>query len=262
MWQDYRASYRAALRDDAFVAWRDIGAQQKARNILRVSRGIPVESVLEIGCGTGAVLRALQSLRFARKYAASDLSFEAIRFARKSCSEFLNGALVGQAASLPFESQSFSVAVLSHVIEHLEDPLAAVREASRVAEFVVIEVPTEQVFSNQFRTQILGKPYASSAGAGHLQFWSPGSIEDFLKNICGMHILARHRDLLSRRSEFYGKTGLQLAKPVMKDVLKTILPGILYSRLLTTHATFLCRRRDTGHNSGFDTAAAAQREAS
>jgi SAM-dependent methyltransferase len=262
MWQDYKASYRAALRDDAFVAWRDIGAQQKARNILRVCQGLPVKSVLEIGCGTGAVLRELQSLRFARHYAACDLSLEALCLTRKSCGEFLGGAFVAQAGSLPFDDQIFSIAVLSHVVEHLEDPLAAVREASRVAQFVVIEVPTEQVFSNQIRTQILGKPYASAAGAGHVQFWSPCSIEAFLKNVCGMHILARHRDLLSRRSEFYGKTGLQLAKPVMKDVLKTILPGILYSRLLTTHATFLCRRRDTGHNSGFDIATAAQREAS
>lgn len=262
MWQDYKASYKAALQDDAFVAWRDLGAQQKARNILLVCRGVPVESVLEIGCGTGAVLRELQSLRFARKYAASDLSLEAIRFARKSCTGFLSSALVGQAGSLPFGNQSFSVAVLSHVIEHLEDPLAAVREASRVAKFVVVEVPTEQVFSNQIRTQILGKPYASASGAGHVQFWSPGSIEDFLKNVCGMHILARHRDLLSRRTEFYGKSGLQLAKPVMKDVLKTFLPGILYSRLMTTHATFLCRRRNAGHYSGFEAATAAQREAS
>jgi SAM-dependent methyltransferase len=258
MWQDYQSSYREALHDPAFLTWREVGARRKAANIAHVCQGIAVESVLEIGCGTGAVLRELAALHFARKYAAADVSLDAIRFVEQSCSGFLDGAFVGQAGYLPFRDKTFFVAVLSHVIEHLENPFAAVCEASRVAKFVVIEVPTEHVLSNRIRTGILGKPYASADGAGHVQFWSPVSIEAFLTNDCGMQIVARHRDLLSRETEFFGKKGIKLAKPVMKEALKSVLPGRVYASLLTTHATFLCRRRDDHGKRTFEISAAPE----
>jgi SAM-dependent methyltransferase len=242
VWQDYKANYSAALADDGFLAWREIGAQAKARNVVEVCRGIRVRSILEIGCGTGAVIRTLQAMGFAEEYACIDIALSAVQFARSSCAA-LSRASVGSAGVLPFRDRSFTVAVLSHVIEHLEDPAAAVREASRVAEAVVVEIPTEKVATNFVRTRILGRAYSSSLDAGHLQFWSPRSIEAFLKNDCGMQIVARHLDLLDHRAEFHGKTGWQLAKPVLKQTFKKLLPGPAYAQLLTTHATFLCRRK-------------------
>jgi SAM-dependent methyltransferase len=247
MWLDYESSYNAALQNQAFIAWREIGAQQKARNIARVCHGIKVRSVLEVGCGTGAVLRILEAMKFAEEYACIDISLSAVQFARESCPGVLNRVAVGSALALPFRDTAFSVAILSHVIEHLADPVSAVREASRVAEIVVIEIPTERVASNFVRTRILRRPYSSSADAGHLQFWSPSSIEEFLRVDCGMRIVTRHRDLLNRETEFYGKAGLQLAKPIFKEALKSVLPDSAYSRLLTTHATFLCRK-SAGHS--------------
>ncbi|MGB2653645.1 MAG: class I SAM-dependent methyltransferase, partial [Candidatus Acidiferrum sp.] len=181
MWTDYDSGYREALRDESFLAWRDAGARQKASNIAQVCQKIPVSSVLEIGCGTGAVLRELGSINFAKRYTATDISAAAVEFTRQSCGSLLSGAFVASADSLPFPEKSFSVAILSHVIEHLEHPDCAVRGAARVADYVVIEVPTERVVSNTIRTRILGHPFASAAAAGHVQFWSSSSIASFLE---------------------------------------------------------------------------------
>jgi SAM-dependent methyltransferase len=243
MWADYNTAYREALRDESFLVWREAGARQKAANIARVCRKIPVSSVLEIGCGTGAVLRELGAMNFGKYYVATDISPAAVEFAQQSCGPLLSKAYVGPADSLPFPEKSFSVAILSHVVEHLENPVCAVRAASRVAEYVVVEVPTERILSNTIRTRILGQPFSSAAGAGHLQFWSATSIARFLEQDCGQEILSRHRDLLSREIEFHGKKGIGLAKPLFKEALKNILPQWTYVRLLTTHATFLCRER-------------------
>lgn len=248
MWTDYNTAYREALRDESFLAWREAGARQKAINIVRVCQEIPVSSVLEIGCGTGAVLRELGSMNFANSYVATDISAAAVEFAQRSCGPLLSTTHVGPADSLPFPEKSFSVAILSHVIEHLENPVCAVRGAARVANYIVIEVPTERVLSNTLRTRILGKPFASAAAAGHVQFWSSGSIVNFLERDCGMEILSRHRDLLSRDVEFHGRKGTRRAKPLAKEGLKIFIPGWIYAHLLTTHATFLCRERSReGH---------------
>jgi SAM-dependent methyltransferase len=241
MWTDYNTAYTEALSDESFLAWREAGARQKAANIARVCRNIPVTSVLEIGCGTGAVLRELGSMHFANRYAAMDISAAAIEFTQRSCGSLLSEAHVGPADTLPFPEKSFSVAILSHVIEHLENPASAVRAAARVAQYVVIEVPIERVLSNAIRTRLLGKPFASAAGAGHVQFWSSRSIANFLAQDCNQEILSRERDLLSSEVEYYGKTGVRKVKPLIKEAMKSVIPGWIYAQLLTTHATFLCR---------------------
>ena len=246
MWTDYNAAYRDALSDGTFLAWREAGARQKAINIVEVCQKIPISSALEIGCGTGSVLRALGSLQFANRYVATDISAAAVEFAKQSCGPLLNEAYVGSADSLPFPDKSFSVAILSHVIEHLDNPVCAVRDAARVADYVVIEVPTERVLSNTIRTQILGKPFLSAAEAGHVQFWSSRSITNFLEQDCGQEILSRRRDLLSREVEFHGRKSARKVKPLIKEALKSVMPDWVYAQLLTTHATFLCRERTRG----------------
>ena len=241
MWRDYEESYRDALHDPEFLAWRELGAHRKARNIACVCRAIRPVSVIEIGCGTGAVLRILHAMKFARQYFCFDLSGSAVQFARNSCEAFAHHAIVGRADCLPFRNGAFTVAVLSHVIEHLRDPVSAVREAARIAQFVVVEVPTEKVLSNFIRTKLLRQPFSSIAGAGHVQFWSPSTIAAFLERGVGLKILTRHRDLLA--DNLASQTGNQSAvKQYLKRSMRGVLPGFIYSRVLTTHATFLCEK--------------------
>lgn len=242
MWQDYEATYRDALNDAEFLSWREAGAQKKAQNIVRVCHDMEVASMIEIGCGTGAVLRSLHAMNFAREYCCTDLSASAVAFAVTSCTDFTPRAVVGPADDLPFADGTFSVAVLSHVLEHLDNPLAALREATRIARFVVVEVPTEKVFYSFVKTKVLFRPYASMAEAGHVQFWSPSSIARFLMQDAGLEILSRGVDLLEEETDSTG--GRDGVKTRIKRKLRSALPAFLYSRLLTTHATFLCRKAE------------------
>jgi hypothetical protein len=86
-------------------------------------------------------------------------------------------------------------------------------------------------------------PYPSIAGAGHMQFWSPSSIARFLTQDAGLEILNRHQDLLGDEADSGAKNGPG-ARTLVKRILGTGLPGFVYSRLLTTHAAFLCQRPD------------------
>jgi SAM-dependent methyltransferase len=239
MWGNYETEYRHSLRDPAFLTWRELGARRKAENIMRVCRELNPVSVAEIGCGTGSVLRMLHSMNFAHKYCCVDLSPSAVSFARDSCSAFTSLAVASTADALPFPDGAFDLTILSHVIEHLDNPLSALSESSRVARFIVVEVPTEKVFSNFVRTRILHRPYPSLASAGHVQFWSPSSIATFLEREAGLEIVNRHTDLLDENLESCNSTGDSTC--LVKRGLQTLLPSFIYARLLTTHATFLCR---------------------
>ena len=50
----------------------------------------------------------------------------------------------GSAYNLPFKDKSFDTAVLGDVLEHLDDPVSALKEAKRVAKMVIATVPNEQ----------------------------------------------------------------------------------------------------------------------
>ena len=95
--------------------------------------------VLDVGCGIG---------EFLGLYEASTgvdpnplLAFECRRQGRQVC--------IGVAESLPFAGRSFDGVLLSNVLEHLDNPEAAVREGARVLRaggVMVITVPMRAGF--------------------------------------------------------------------------------------------------------------------
>jgi SAM-dependent methyltransferase len=245
MWMNYERDYQEAVKDSSFLLWRKKGARYKAENILAVCRGLAVESVIEVGCGTGAVLRELMNRGFARAYSGTDISTAALAAARKELGSAFHGGFVADAGNLPLPDGLFTVAVLSHVLEHLDQPSRAAQEASRIAKFVVAEVPTEKVLTNWMRRKLLGRDYASIEEAGHVQFWNPRSFVQFLRRDCGFEILAIQRAEISSEEDLFGKSGLERLKPLAKHALQSVLPSFLLRWVFTTHTTVLCRPPST-----------------
>lgn len=93
--------------------------------------------VLEVGCGTGAILRALaRRLEVGGKAVGVDHSPAFIDAARRFAQEEgLGDRLefrVGDAHQLPFEDGTFDAAVAHTLISHVTHPAAVLREAARV----------------------------------------------------------------------------------------------------------------------------------
>jgi SAM-dependent methyltransferase len=106
-------------------SWPDF--RREAEALLRLARVRPESRVLELGCGGGELLwRARQLAAFA---VGVDLSPEALRLAKA-----VRGlpVLLARAESLPFARDSFNAVLAQHLLEHLPDPVEALREWRRV----------------------------------------------------------------------------------------------------------------------------------
>ena len=95
----------------------------------------PVESLLEIGCGAGAVLGILGQAFSDLKLSGIDLEAKQIEYATQHLQNLNLGNVdlrVGDAASLPWSDNQFDHIYAIWVLEHLPDPLQVLKEARRV----------------------------------------------------------------------------------------------------------------------------------
>ena len=74
----------------------------------------------------------------------------------------------GDAHNLPFPDDSFDLCIMSHVLEHLEYPLQALREAHRVAPKLIVRVPNSPMLNEH---------------PEHLYSWSSVSLRNLLSRV-------------------------------------------------------------------------------
>ncbi len=86
-------------------------------------------SVLDVGCGSGDVARAIIARR-------SDLRFEGLDVLVRPTTHFPVRSYDG--LTIPHDDGSFDTVLLVDVLHHADDPLALLREACRVARACVV----------------------------------------------------------------------------------------------------------------------------
>jgi len=115
--------------DDDLAAWSYRGPDVVADIV--VSRHSEAQSVLDVGCGTGLVGRALRSRGFAGQLVGLDISEASLEVARRSdVYDALHPADLQQ--PLPLESVSVDALVCCGVMTYLPDVEAVWREFARV----------------------------------------------------------------------------------------------------------------------------------
>lgn len=240
----YDRLYHRGLELEA--EWLDRSARQKAQAIetLLDRTGVRPDSIAELGCGTGAVIRELHRRNVARRYVAMDYSAPALDHLREKDS----GIEVRQCDIMQIEParEQFDVVVLSHVLEHLEDPLALLKKIRQVLNFrlLIAEVPLEALPLCRLKLHILGRERDNT---GHVQFYTPQTFERLIES-SGLQIIERHayvplfdQDTIRfiARKEGYGR-----AAYIRKTLTGRILPRILkpvWLRYYYGHHAVACR---------------------
>jgi 2-polyprenyl-3-methyl-5-hydroxy-6-metoxy-1,4-benzoquinol methylase len=125
--------------------------------------------VLDVGGGDGLFASLLeQATEF--KVSVIDASSVAIAMARE---RGLVAHIQDISVALPFPSKSFGTACALDVLEHVRNPLALLREMTRVAESVVISVPNFNFVSARFAMFFGYVPFQSRPRRGHVYWFNP-----------------------------------------------------------------------------------------
>lgn len=235
----YEHAYRAeSAESEVHARWRALGAVGKAEHIIKLcsAAGIAPASTLEVGCGDGALLSALRRRAFGGRLAGVEISHSAVAIARSR--EEIDSVEAYDGLHLQAPDRAFELGVLSHVLEHVPDPAALLRETARVCRAVLVEVPLEANVSARRR----GKR-AHAQEVGHLQRLDRSDVRALAAR-AGLSLAGELDDPLPLAvHNFFAVTRRARAAAVLKWAARAALHRLspaLARRIFTVHYACLC----------------------
>ena len=215
--------------------WRALGARSKAAHARKLCAQAELRpaTLVEIGCGDGALLAELTGLAavvdgFELSPRAAALARSRVPAARRV--EAYDGEHV------PAPDGAYDLAVLSHVLEHVPDPAPLLAEATRVATWVLVEVPLEANRS----ARRPGKR-AEAARIGHLHAFDRAGVRSLIAG-AGLAVRGELADPLPyEHHAFFGRRGRARAKWALRGAVWRLAPRAA-ERVFTVHYAALARR--------------------
>ena len=141
--------------------------------------------ILDVGCGAGAGIAAAKARNPAWTVTGIEKDPRLASLARQRCDRVLEGDLARVMADLEKAGEQFDALVFADVLEHVEDPIAALALGRRVAapgSRLVVSVPNVGHLS-VVRDLVLGRFDPVPAGltdAGHLRWFTRAFLADAL----------------------------------------------------------------------------------
>jgi 2-polyprenyl-3-methyl-5-hydroxy-6-metoxy-1,4-benzoquinol methylase len=180
--------------------------------------------VIDIGCGPGFLLGELKPLGF--DCFGLDFNPDVIQIARE---HFQIQAQVGRAEDLITMGQRFDLALLVHVLEHVEDPLTLLKNIHRLLNpqgILFVDLPNRTRFSLN-RSLTKGELGEGEYPPHHLTFWSTRGLANALEQTgffvleCRPHPFAQEGQI-----DFFLRNRLRLSAQAPRRGLEKVLRGL------------------------------------
>jgi SAM-dependent methyltransferase len=220
--------------DPALERWRRLGSIDKCENIVRLCAKSPHATILEIGCGDGAILQRLEQIGFGSQFTGLEISPSAVRKVQEKQIRNCEVRLF-DGYELPFSGKQFDLAILSHVLEHVEYPRRLINDAALVARNVFIEVPLEDNWRMP-RDFVFDR-------VGHINFYNPRTIRSLVQS-CGMHVTGEYLCHSSQPVYAFRKGRLRgFLSFWFKEAILRFAPG-LGTTAMTYHSSLVFKKEE------------------
>lgn len=226
----------------AYGRWRALGAIGKAEHVIDLCTRADVwaggqpSKTLEVGCGDGALLCELRRRDFGGALSGVEITEAAVAIARSRPQ--IDSVELYDGLHLPAADGAYELGVLSHVLEHVPDPVALLREVARACRAVLVEVPLEANWS----ARRAGKR-EHAAEVGHLQRLDRRAIREIVAR-AGLSIAAELEDPLPLEvHRFFATTARGRAAGTAKWAVRASLHRLappLARAAFTVHYACLC----------------------
>jgi SAM-dependent methyltransferase len=238
--------YDAAYTQDPAAAaryarWRALGAIGKADHVIALCAraGVRPASTLEVGCGDGALLCELHRRGFGGRLAGVEITEAAVEIARSRPQ--IDAVELYDGLHLRAGEGAYGLGILSHVLEHVPDPVTLLAEVARTCRAVLVEVPLEANWSARRASK-----RAHAAEVGHLQRLDRAAVHGIVAR-AGLSLVGELEDPLPLEvHRFFAAGPAQQASASAKWALRAgthRLAAPLARRLFTVHYACLCLPR-------------------
>jgi ubiquinone/menaquinone biosynthesis C-methylase UbiE len=224
---ELRTAYRYAGESE----WCRLGAIDKVDNLVRLCGGVPHASLLDVGAGEGSILGRMAEIGFGETYTAIEVSETGVEAIRSRGLPALAECRLFDGERIPYPDGKFDLAVLSHVVEHVENPRKLLHEARRVARHVFVEVPLEHNLH-------LPRDFEAD-DLGHINAYTRKTFRRLVQS-CGLEVLDEIVTNRSRATYEYHGDRLGGLRYWIKELALRALPALATS-LWTYHGALLAR---------------------
>lgn len=141
-------------------------------------KGININSLIDVGCGEGFLLKHLSENVIKKKCFAIDYNFNEIKDTIKNT--FFCDVAQASIYEMPFAEKSFDMVICTEVLEHLENPVAALEEIFRICnKYVLLSVPREPMW-RLFNLIRFSHVFDFGNTPGHINHWSSEEFKVFV----------------------------------------------------------------------------------
>jgi SAM-dependent methyltransferase len=235
----YDEAYSKAPADAAVYArWRALGARGKADHVMALCAGMGIApaSTLEVGCGDGALLCELRRRGFGGRLGGLEITRMAVAITRERPE--IDSVDLYDGLNVPFADGTWELGILSHVLEHVPEPVVLLREVGRASRAVLVEVPLE---ANLSARRAVKRGHA--AEVGHLQRLDRRAVRAIVSS-AGLEVVGELEDPLPLQVHRFFASSRQArvsasAKWALRTGLHRLAPP-LARRAFTLHYACLC----------------------
>ena len=161
--------------------WHTSDAGWKASNILKIinKNRITPGIVIEIGCGSGEILKKLQeALPASTKFEGYEVSPQAFELSKSRENSNLSFFLK-DISSIP-DNRQYDLSLMIDVFEHVEDFYGFLREAKGKSKYIIFHIPLDLSVQSVWRGYPLLRKRKNS---GHIHCFTKDTAMESLKDI-------------------------------------------------------------------------------